>query len=333
MVSYRLKIIRSTMEIKAYANLPQKVILNAMRQDVNFREETYVRFKVDQSCEAQGYPESSQEWLYAGNPRGEFPGNYLIISAGWGQLETDSKGQITSLSETKYLIYVLLREFNFTFYSDILTGNLCIDLRGISYEQVDALEKHVHAMWSYSHHAAAWGWNCMSFREDFGLYSEHEARWPYQVPAKEIRNTQYPLDVPKSANAYHLLKDEAETFREEDRRFSINYELMIPVQGRKLRTSAGITIDDRTTRREVLEKLHFLNPLICGSSKPLGMSFQYFAKINCYSGHHMMSFRLILKISNFSSKFFFFWHKMTPSRFSFNVTNRFDPGQGFRSFN
>ena len=78
------------------------------------------------------------------------------------------------------------------------------------------------------------------------------------------------LDVPRSANLFHVLKDEATALLEDDKREATNYQLMIPVRSRMLRTATGIKIHERTNRQDVLKQLHILDPLICGSSEPLG---------------------------------------------------------------
>ena len=172
------------------------------------------------------------------------------------------------LSENKYLLYAMLKKFSFKFHSDLLTGSLCVDLRSITTEQVNAYEKHAHALWAHSHHAHSWGWSLPRFEASFGLYSKYENCWPYRATPQDIIATERVVKVTRSTSLFHELRQEAEKIRDGDIDDASNFGLMMPVIGKRIRDKMGISLAGK--RRDILQKIHQQNPDFCGVSAPLG---------------------------------------------------------------
>ena len=125
LVGHRLKV-TLTGDIRGYSSLPRKARDAARDAGVDVKKDVFYFFRAPKGHDRLGFPKiSSDAILYGGDPRGSFPGKYLIVVAGWGH---------ATVSHFDPTFYFLFSVFVFVLKSlEIFCSLLCYVAKIASY--------------------------------------------------------------------------------------------------------------------------------------------------------------------------------------------------------
>ena len=78
-------------DVCGYSSLPREARDAARNAGIDVKTDVFYFFRAPKSHHKLGFPKVSRDLkLYGGDPRGSFPGKFLIITAGWGRATVSS---------------------------------------------------------------------------------------------------------------------------------------------------------------------------------------------------------------------------------------------------
>ena len=84
MVAARLQLIARSKKVSSLSELPSDVVKLAYENGADPDVDLVVSYSYGEAATGLGYPQDSAREFYAGDPKGNFPGCYLMLNLGRG---------------------------------------------------------------------------------------------------------------------------------------------------------------------------------------------------------------------------------------------------------
>ena len=102
----------STRRTRSLSSLPEIVQKTAREAGVDPAKEVCIEYTYGEHAALAGYGTESDKPMYAGDPRGSFPGRYLLVNLGWGrERELWQNSQVSDLCCSRSITGLFLLSF------------------------------------------------------------------------------------------------------------------------------------------------------------------------------------------------------------------------------